>query len=1040
MELDANTPVRLKSEPTRIGQLTGQQRPGHPGRGPRLQVRFPDLSRYVPVEQLEPVPHHREGPVELMEKAKLGRPEDLRRTLTHVRLTGRLADVIYSMETTNTDFYPYQFKPVLRFLNSPSNALLIADEVGLGKTIEAGLIWTELRSRYDLRRLVVLCPAMLKEKWERELRTKIGVKAEQVNAAELLKRLRDPMADRDGFALICSQAGIRPPRGWNDPDAPSTSAAAKLACYLRDQESAEPLIDLLVVDEAHYLRNPESQTYASVNLLRPVVEHLLFLTATPIHNRNRDLFSLLRLMDGATFSRMDDLELILQASRPLVEARDHLLQPNPSIDTLHEKLQVAADHPLLEGNRQIAAAQQQLNRNGCIGDTKSRTELARRLETVNPLAYVITRTRKRDVQEWRVVRDPRPEAVRMTPVEQDFYQKVTDFVIDYAMQRDVNERFILATPQRQVSSCMAGALRAWRQKRDNLDEAESIDQGEAMRAKLGPLISALLEKVDDFGEIDELTQHDSKCKRLREILRANFEKHPGEKVVLFSSFQETLNYLAEQLEAWGIKPLVLHGGVTRTTKQTKDQILSRFQEDPSIQVLLSSEVGSEGIDLQFCRILINYDLPWNPMRVEQRIGRLDRLGQTADRILIWNLMSAETIDARIYTRLYDKLDLCRQALGDFESVLGDEIRSLTVALLSDHLTPEQQEARIDQTEQALENLKKEGEELEREASHLVAYGDYILQQVHAAKELNRQILGPDLRTYVIDYLKAYQPGCRIQQYSGSELEYGLRLTPNLQQDLEDYIRDRRLHTFTRLTRGAASEVPCRFENRTQSAAGERSELINQFHPLVRFISDDISERAEQLRPAVAITMPRSVVPKVSLESGDYLVAASRWSVSGLQANEKLVFAATPLFAAEALDAQTAERLANAAAQHGIRWHEAVQHVDLVAAAALADERLFARLQTEYEDYVADIKRQNEDRADLQIRNLHRHRDQQRNQLDSIRQEHASRGRTSLIKATEGRIQAMENRFERRERAVEKGRRLISSDEEVFAALVHLTPA
>src|SRR5690606_10948814 len=124
---------------------------------------------YTSLFRSEFVDSLRLSPLDMLESRRLGRPIDLRRTLTHVKLSGRLANVIYSMEATNTDFYAYQFKPVLKILESPSNGILIADEVGLGKTIEAGLIWTELRSRFDMRRLLVLCPAALREKWRREL-------------------------------------------------------------------------------------------------------------------------------------------------------------------------------------------------------------------------------------------------------------------------------------------------------------------------------------------------------------------------------------------------------------------------------------------------------------------------------------------------------------------------------------------------------------------------------------------------------------------------------------------------------------------------------------------------------------------------------------------------------------------------------------------------------------------------------------------------------------------------------------------------------
>ena len=196
-------------------------------------------------------------------QGRFGRVPDLRRHLTNIQLSGRLANLIYSMETTHTDFYAYQYKPVLAFLESPANGLLIADEVGLGKTIEAGLIWTELRARYEARRLLVVCPAMLRDKWQRELTQRFGVEADIMDAGEVLKALQRPRADwPDGRAIIASLQGLRPPRGWKDTDTSdnpaSTSANMALAKFFTDMTDREPLVDLLVIDEAHYLRNAES--------------------------------------------------------------------------------------------------------------------------------------------------------------------------------------------------------------------------------------------------------------------------------------------------------------------------------------------------------------------------------------------------------------------------------------------------------------------------------------------------------------------------------------------------------------------------------------------------------------------------------------------------------------------------------------------------------------------------------------------------------------------------------------------------------------
>ena len=142
---------------------------------------------------------------------------------------------------------------------------------------------------------------------------------------------------------------------------------------------------------------------------------------------------------------------------------------------------------------------------------------------------------------------------------------------------------------------------------------------------------------------------------------------------------------------------------------------------------------------------------------QQRNGRIDRLGQRAEKVLIWNILYSDTIDARIYKRTLRELDLCRTALGDFEAILGDEIRRLEIDLLSQELSPEQQEQRIDQTAQALENRKLEEQRLEREAATLVAYGDYLLTHIQAARELNRWITGDDIYRYVSDYLRVHYP-------------------------------------------------------------------------------------------------------------------------------------------------------------------------------------------------------------------------------------------------------------------------------------------
>jgi SNF2 family DNA or RNA helicase len=233
-----------------------------------LQIRFPDATQYYPDDEIEIISQGKQHPLDLLEDGRIGRAVDLRRLITHVKLSGRLANLLYSMEVTNTDFYAYQFKPVLKMLNSVGNGILIADEVGLGKTIEAGLIWIELKSRFDYRRLMVLCPAFLREKWQRELKKRFGVDAQILDAKGVHQKLKSSTAEGPlaGFAIIGSMQGLRPHSGWDEEDARGKRASSTLAKYLNDQQHGNPLIDLLIVDEAHYLRMPDLKRRALLAL------------------------------------------------------------------------------------------------------------------------------------------------------------------------------------------------------------------------------------------------------------------------------------------------------------------------------------------------------------------------------------------------------------------------------------------------------------------------------------------------------------------------------------------------------------------------------------------------------------------------------------------------------------------------------------------------------------------------------------------------------------------------------------------------------
>src|SRR5262249_42190037 len=173
-------------------------------------------------------------------------------------------------------------------------------------------------------------------------------------------------------------------------------------------------------------------------------------------------------------------------------------------------------------------------------------------------------------------------------------------------------------------------------------------------------------------------------------------------------------------------------------------------------------------------------------KVEQRIGRLDRLGQQSPRVSIWNLVHADTIDERIYSRLLMRLGIFERTLGGLEGVLGERINAFTPDLIQKQLTPAQEATGIDQTAMALENVRQHEELLEQEASSLVAYGDYILQQVEAARTLSRRVRSEDTQRYVLDFLSAQYPGCRILRDPSDAAVVSLELSPGAKNDLVEY--------------------------------------------------------------------------------------------------------------------------------------------------------------------------------------------------------------------------------------------------------------
>lgn len=1007
--------VRVMANPGRIGIL-GNETDGPTGPRQRVLVTFLDGTEdFILPGSIEKVPNRPQGPFELIRSGRFGRVSDLRGLTTYYRLSGKLANLIYSLNTTNTEFYAYQFKPVLQFLDSPSNSILIADEVGLGKTIEAGLIWTELRARQDARRLLVVCPAMLREKWRDELANRFGVKAEIVDAGELLEGLQEvQQRPLDGFAYIASVQGLRPPRGWDDddPEKRPNTATAQLAQFLDSKDQVGAPFDLIIVDEAHYLRNTKTQTYKLGKLLRDAAQSMVMLSATPIQLHNQDLFNLVHLLDEEAFPYLYSFERTLAANAPLVELRDKVLGSVITQEEFKATLDSALWMQFYDRSEQFRHLRENPPNDATLSSYRGRAEIADQLDRINPLGKIITRTLKRDVQEHRVERDPHVIRARMSAVEAAFYEQVTDAVRSYCEDLDIREGFMLTIPQRQMSSCMPAACIGWKQDRSAMDMAEMQELLYEIDPELEQFTPAstsglLLKRLNDIahqiGDQQALMRSDSKFAVLRSSLRDYWKQHPGRKVVLFSFYKKTLYYLCKRLEEEGIAAIVVHGGMDKQRK------IEEFRSTTGPDILLSSEVAAEGVDLQFSSLLINYDLPWNPAKIEQRIGRIDRIGQQADRILIWNLVYEDTIDDRVYERLFERLNLFRYALGSMEAILGEEIRTLSHDLLSHKLTPEQEQARIDRAKVAIETLSRRQTQLEEQSANLIAHGEYIQNKVRAANELGRYIRGDDLLAYVVDFLQRHYPGTRILTAPSDRQLRSLELSVDARIDLDTFINEQRLYGKTALL--AARPPRLRFDNKLQRTK-PGVEVVSQDHPLVRFVA----ARIRQLGGDTGYMMVSAVQCKAELlpsfQPGVYVYLVMRWSFSGTREIERLEYFAISLDTGRKIDGAEAERLVSTAALAGTDWLDAPGSLDLERTAKLQDE-CRAELEERFRDFSANQKREDTDylqhMVTMQEKQLANKREKAMERILRHR-ESKNPKRQSLISAEEGKLKNEERRI------------------------------
>ncbi|NEW08631.1 DEAD/DEAH box helicase [Paenibacillus sp. SYP-B3998] len=449
----------------------------------------------------------------------------------------------------------HQLDTARRVLNEMRGRAILADEVGLGKTIEAGLILKEYMIRGLVRKTLILVPASLVLQWVRELNTKFGIPA---------------VAQKKAYM-------------WQQSDVIVASMdTAKREPHREIVMGLE--YDMLIVDEAHKLKNKKTTNYTFVNELRK--KYCLLLTATPVQNDLKELYNLITLLKPGQLG----------------------IQSN-------------------------------FKTNYVVGKRTPKNEAMLQQE----LSKVMIRNRRGDGGVHYTKRVVKNIPLTLSPDEQALYDGVTNFVRTRYQESngDLSSVLSLITLQREVCSSRDAVFITL------VNLFKKMPEDSPMRAKVWELVELI-------RSIKANTKAETTMRLVQEI---------NDKVIIFTEYRASQEYLMTYLKEHKISAVPYRGGMNRGKK---DWMMDLFRN--RAQVLVATEAGGEGINLQFCHNMINFDLPWNPMRVEQRIGRVHRLGQTHD-VNIYNLSTRNTIEEHILSLLHEKINMFELVIGQLDTIL-----------------------------------------------------------------------------------------------------------------------------------------------------------------------------------------------------------------------------------------------------------------------------------------------------------------------------------------------------------------------------------
>lgn len=654
--------------------------------GSLVQVAFPSGTVWIDPADLESLPG---GPEELLTSGVFGEaePYGLRLQAFYLRHAYRY-DTLTGLSSARIEPELHQVFVAHQVTQKLHPRMILADEVGLGKTIEAGLIIKELRARQLIDRVLIVVPASLQLQWQSEMRLKFNEHFEVLDSAALkfLGHGRaNPWAARDN--VICSLPFASKPK--------------------RAEQIIEAEWDLVIFDEAHRVRRwrqsarkvKTTQAYRLADDLKELTSGLLMLTATPMQLHPFELYSLIELVEPGLFVDFDSYDAT-RLQLPRLNALMKVLKGWNTLDESERRLAIGENGPLLAelGVEVIRGAE-------ALEPEAVRETLMDELVHKHPLAGVLVRNRKAEVGGF-TSRNAHKVPVPLEPDELTLYRDVTAYLKD-GYNRARSERntalgFVMVTYQKMLASSSHAVRQSFRRRIEKLrkeltkrgetkrtavaqDRLEELRDAEEATAAAEELEATPIEPKDlrwEIGVLEGLVARlgsvrDSKATELLVALDVIFGEHSDEKAVVFTQFIETQQFLAAALEQNGYAVSMFNG---RMSMDEKEAAVRRFRDRD--QILISTEAGGEGRNFQFCHIMVNYDLPWNPMRVEQRIGRLDRIGQKRP-VLIYNLYCEETVEEHVLDVLENRIGLFTESVGSLDPILGEVERDIERLVLSE---------------------------------------------------------------------------------------------------------------------------------------------------------------------------------------------------------------------------------------------------------------------------------------------------------------------------------------------------------------------